>query len=52
MKSKNLFVAVMLSVILAVSLGLTGIYVTLNSDEQPEEKKYIVNLMSIMKIVY
>lgn len=42
MKSKNLFVAVMLSVILAVSLGLTGIYVTLNSDEQPEEKKYIV----------
>lgn len=42
MKSKNLFVAVMLSVVLAVSLGLTGIYVTLNSDEQPEEKKYIV----------
>ena len=42
MKSKNLFVAVMLSVILAVSLGLTGIYVTLNSDEQPEEKQYIV----------
>lgn len=42
MKSKNLFVAVMLSVILAVFLGLTGIYVTLNSDEQPEEKKYIV----------
>ena len=32
----------MLAVILAVSLGLTGIYVTLNSDEQPEEKKYIV----------